>query len=60
MSCVIFWVVLRRMVFNSRRFETQCLFYLHRRVDVNEDGNLWCGKQVHTDLVPRVGGGELS
>jgi hypothetical protein len=33
MSCVIFWVVLRRMVFNSRRFGTLCLFQLHRRVD---------------------------
>jgi hypothetical protein len=32
-SCVIFWVVLRRMVFNSRRFGTLCLFHLHRRVD---------------------------
>jgi hypothetical protein len=39
-SCVIFWVVLRRMVFNSRRFGTLCLFHLHRRVDALgfEDG----------------------
>jgi hypothetical protein len=34
MSCVTFWVVLWRMVFNSRRFGTLCLFHLHRRVDV--------------------------
>jgi hypothetical protein len=33
MSCVIFWVVLRRKVFNSRRFGTLHLFHLHRRVD---------------------------
>jgi hypothetical protein len=33
LSCVTFWVVLRRMVFNSRRFGTMCLFHLHRRVD---------------------------
>jgi hypothetical protein len=33
LSCVIFWVVLLRMVFNSRRFGTLCLFHLHRRVD---------------------------
>jgi hypothetical protein len=33
MSCVTFWVVLRRMVFNSRRFGTLCLFLLHMRVD---------------------------
>jgi hypothetical protein len=33
MSCVTFWVVLRRMVFNSRRFGTLCLFHLHRQVD---------------------------
>jgi hypothetical protein len=32
-SCVIFWVVLWRKVFNSRRFGTLCLFHLHRRVD---------------------------
>jgi hypothetical protein len=31
LSCVTFWVVLRRMVFNNRRFGT--LFHLHRRVD---------------------------
>jgi hypothetical protein len=31
MSCVIFLVVHRRMVFNSRRFGT--LFHLHRQVD---------------------------
>jgi hypothetical protein len=30
---VIFWVVLRRVVFNSRRFGTLCLVHLHRRVD---------------------------
>jgi hypothetical protein len=28
-SRVIFWVVLRRMMFNSRRFGTLCLFNLH-------------------------------
>jgi hypothetical protein len=33
MSCIIFWVVLRRMVFNSRRFGTLCLLRLHTRVD---------------------------
>jgi hypothetical protein len=33
MSCVTFCVVLRRMLFNSRRFGTLCLFHLHRRVD---------------------------
>jgi hypothetical protein len=33
MSCVIFWVVHRRMVFNSQCFGTLCLFDLHRRVD---------------------------
>jgi hypothetical protein len=32
---VNFWVVLRRMVFNNRRFGTLCLFHLHRRVDAN-------------------------
>jgi hypothetical protein len=31
-SCVNVWAVLRRMVFNSRRFETLCLFDLHRQV----------------------------
>jgi hypothetical protein len=35
MLCVTFWVVLRRMVFNSRRFGTLCLFHLHRRVDAS-------------------------
>jgi hypothetical protein len=30
----IFWVVSRRVVFNSRRFGTRCLFHLHRRVDM--------------------------
>jgi hypothetical protein len=29
-----FWVVPRRVVFNSRRFETLSLFQLHRRVDM--------------------------
>jgi hypothetical protein len=33
LSCVTFWVVLRRMVFNSRRFGTLCLFHLDRQVD---------------------------
>jgi hypothetical protein len=32
--CVIFWFVLRRMVFNIRRFGTLCLFHLHKRVDM--------------------------
>jgi hypothetical protein len=70
MSCELFWFVLRRMVFNSRRFGTLCLFYFHRRVDAK-----WvrieicgvvnryiltglvvrCGTQVHTGLVPRGG-----
>jgi hypothetical protein len=36
-SRVIFRVVLRRMVFNSRRFGTLCLFHLHRRVDIRSD-----------------------
>jgi hypothetical protein len=27
-----FWVVLRRMEFNCQRFETLCLFHLHRHV----------------------------
>jgi hypothetical protein len=31
--CVIFWVVLQCMVFNSRHFGTLCLFHLQRRVD---------------------------
>jgi hypothetical protein len=31
---VIFCVVLRRVVFNSRRFGTLCLFLLHRQVDM--------------------------
>jgi hypothetical protein len=31
---VMFWVVPRRVVFNSRRFGTLCLFHLHRRVDM--------------------------
>jgi hypothetical protein len=39
LSCVIFWVVLWRMVFNSRRFKTLCLFHLHRRVDAST--RLW-------------------
>jgi hypothetical protein len=30
---VIFWVVFRRVVFNSRRFGTLWLFHFHRRVD---------------------------
>jgi hypothetical protein len=30
MSCVNFWVVQRRVVFDSRRFATLCLFQLHR------------------------------
>jgi hypothetical protein len=32
---VIFWVAPRRVVFNSRRFGTLCLFHLHRRVLIN-------------------------
>jgi hypothetical protein len=32
--CVIFCVVPRRVVFNSRRFGTLCLFHLDRRVDM--------------------------
>jgi hypothetical protein len=32
--CVLFWVVPRRVVFNSQRFGTLCLFHLHRRVDM--------------------------
>jgi hypothetical protein len=35
MLCVIFWVVPRRVVFNSRHFGTLCLFHLHRQVDMN-------------------------
>jgi hypothetical protein len=35
LSCVTFWVVFRRMVFNSRRFGTLCLFHLYRRVDAS-------------------------
>jgi hypothetical protein len=31
---VIFWFVPRRVVFNSRRFGTLCLFHLYRRVDM--------------------------
>jgi hypothetical protein len=31
---VIFWVVCWRLVFNSRRFGTLCLFHVHRRVDI--------------------------
>jgi hypothetical protein len=43
MSCVTFWVVLRRVVFNIRRFGTLCLLHLHRRVDAKwEDRNSWC------------------
>jgi hypothetical protein len=34
---VIFWVVSRRVVFNSRRFGTLCLFHLPRRVDMKWD-----------------------
>jgi hypothetical protein len=33
MKCVIFWVVLWRMVFNSLRFRTLCLFDLYTQVD---------------------------
>jgi hypothetical protein len=40
MSCVNFWVVLRRMVFNNRRFGTLCLFHLHRQVDAKIRINL--------------------
>jgi hypothetical protein len=36
MSCVIFWVVHRRMVFNSRRFGTLCLFNLRRPVKMEQ------------------------
>jgi hypothetical protein len=32
---VVFWVVTWRVVFNSRRFGTLCLFHLHRWVDMN-------------------------
>jgi hypothetical protein len=32
-----FWVVPRRVVFNSRRFGTLCLFHLHRRVNMKRD-----------------------
>jgi hypothetical protein len=39
MSCVTFWVVLRRTVFNSRRFGTLCLFHLHRLA--YEDGTVF-------------------
>jgi hypothetical protein len=37
---VIVWVVPRRVVFNSRRFGTLCLFQLYSRVDMRtyEDG----------------------
>jgi hypothetical protein len=34
---VIFWVVPRRVVFNSRRFGTLCLFHLHRPVDTRRE-----------------------
>jgi hypothetical protein len=40
-SCVNFWVVLRRMVFSSRRFGTMCLFHLHRHVDAKWSTCLW-------------------
>jgi hypothetical protein len=33
------WVVLRRLVFKSRRFGTLCLFHLHGRVDMNMFNN---------------------
>jgi hypothetical protein len=32
-----FWFVARRVVFNSRRFGTLCLFHLHRRVDMKSN-----------------------
>jgi hypothetical protein len=32
MLCVIFWVVPRHVVFNSRRFGTLCLFHFHMHV----------------------------
>jgi hypothetical protein len=31
---VIFWVVPRRVVFNSRRFGALCLFHRHRGMDM--------------------------
>jgi hypothetical protein len=34
---VIFWVVLRCVVFNSRHFRPLCLFHLHRRVDMTSE-----------------------
>jgi hypothetical protein len=32
---VMVWVDPRRVVFNSRRFGTLCVFHLHRRVDIH-------------------------
>jgi len=33
-----FWVIPRRLNFICRRFETLCLFHLHRRIGMKEDG----------------------
>jgi type IV secretory pathway VirB3-like protein len=44
--CVIFRVVPRRVVFNSRRFGTLCLFHLHTQVDISTCVWRWNGHSV--------------
>jgi hypothetical protein len=50
LSYVFFWVVLRRMEFNCKRFGTMCLFHFHRRVGMKCD-NSWeiCGTGTGSD-----------
>jgi hypothetical protein len=38
MFYIFFWVVPQRLNFVSRRFETLCLFHLHRRISAYEYG----------------------
>jgi len=38
MFCAFFWVIPLRLNFICPRFETLCLFHLHRRISVYEDG----------------------
>jgi hypothetical protein len=44
LSCITFWVVLRLMVFNSRRFETLSLPSSQASgCEMNDEGNEFCG-----------------
>jgi hypothetical protein len=53
---VIFWVVPRCVMFNSRCFGTLCLFHLHRRVDMKCVNMICVCVEAGTDWPRLVGG----